>query len=112
MDSRHEEVLLRMKTMDRLLDDTVDELLYGVDTPDSTCYTLRMYAEWMMGTVGPSATTYPEFAKLKDSFLTFEVLLTLDDRDVDEYVGKNLYSQVQKFRSIVGELIVELEEVM
>lgn len=112
MDNRHEEVLLRMKTMDRLLDDTVDELLYGVDVLDATCYTLRMYTEWMMGTVGPTSKTYPEFAKLKDGFLTFEVLLTLDDGNVDKYVIGNLLSQVQKFRSIVGELIVELEEVM
>ena len=112
MDNRHEEVLLRMKTMDRLLDDKIDELLYEEEVLDSQCYTLRMYAEWMMGTVGPTSTTYPEFAKLKDGFLTLEVLLTLDDRDVDEYVIKNLYSQVQEFRRIVGELIVELEEVM
>ena len=112
MDNRHEEVLLRMKTMDLLLDDTVDELLYEEEVLDSQCYTLRMYAEWMMGTVGPTSKIYPEFARLKDGFLTFEVLLTLDDRNVGEYVSRNLYSQVREFRRVVGKMIVELEEVM
>ena len=108
----HEEVLLSMKTMDDLLDDAVEELLYGTETPASTCYKLRMYADWMMGTVGFSPLTYSEFAKLRDSFLEFEELLTLDDRDVNADVGINLFSQVKEFRRIVGELIASLEEVI
>lgn len=105
----HEEVLLRMKTMEGLLHDELEELQYGVDNLDVHCYTLRMYAEWMMGTVGFSPLVYSEIAKLRDSFLEFEELLTLDDRDVNEDVGRNLFSQVKEFRRIVGELIVSLE---
>lgn len=110
MDTAHEEVLLRMKTMDSLLYDKLEELLYEADVLDVTCYTLRMYAEWMMGTVGLSSLTHTKFARLKDSFLTFEVLLTLDDRDVTEYVSKNLYLQAREFHRVVGKLIVSLEE--
>lgn len=112
MDDRHEEVLLRMKMMDGLLDDKVDELLYEEEALNSQCYTLRMYTEWVMGIVGPNSETYPEFAKLKDSFLTFEVLLTLDDKDVTEYVSCKLPSKVKKLRRIIGEIIVEIEEMM
>ena len=112
MDNTHEEVWLRTKTMDRLLDGNLEELQDGVDNLDTYCYTLRMYAEWMMGIVGPGSTTYSEFAKLKDGFLTFEVLLSLDDRDVTGYVRGNLYSQVRQFRRVVGILIESLEEVM
>lgn len=112
MNNPHDEVLLRMKTMDGLLYDKLEELLYEEDVLDSTCYTLRMYTEWMMSTVGPSATMYPEFAKLKDSFLTFEVLLTLDDRNIDEYVSHNLYLEVREFHRVVGKLIVSIEELL
>ena len=112
MDKVYEEILFRMKTMDGLLDDAVDELLYGAETPGSTCYKLRMYADWLMGTVGFSPLTYSEFAKLRASFLEFEVLLSLDDRDVNEDVGRNLFSQVKEFRRIVGELIVSIEELL
>ena len=108
----HEEVLLRMKTMESLLYDQLEELQYGVDVLDSTCYTLRMYAEWMMGTVGFRPLAYSEFAKLRDSFLTFEVLLTLDDEDTTEYVSNNLYLQAREFYRVVGKLIVSIEEVM
>ena len=108
----HEEVLLRMKTMESLLYDKLEELQYGVDNLDTTCYTLRMYAEWMMDTVGFSPLTYSELAKLKDSFLTFEVLLTLDDEDVTEYVSDNLYLQAREFHRVVGKLIVSLEELL
>lgn len=108
----HEEVLLRMKTMDTLLDNTLEELQYGVDNLDVHCYTLRMYAEWMMDTVGFSPLTYSELAKLKDSFLTFEVLLTLDDKDVTGYISNNLYLQAREFHRIVGKLIVSLEELL
>ena len=108
----HEEVLLRMKTMESLLYDKLEELQYGVDNLDATCYTLRMYAEWMMDTVGFSPLTYSELAKLKDSFLTFEVLLTLDDEDVTEYVSDNLYLQAREFHRAVGKLIVSLEELL
>ena len=108
----HEEVLLRMKTMESLIYDKLEELQYGVDVLDSTCYTLRMYADWMMDTVGYSPLTYSEFAKLRDSFLTFEVLLTLDDEDVTEYVSSNLYLQAREFHRVVGKLIVSLEELL
>ena len=108
----HEEVLLRMKTMESLLYDKLEELQYGVDVLDSTCYTLRMYADWMMDTVGYSPLAYSEFAKLRDSFLTFEVLLTLDDEDVTEYVSSNLYLQAREFQRVVGKLIVSLEELL
>lgn len=112
MDNRHDEVLLRMKTMDTLLYNQLEELQYGVDVLDATCYTFRMYAEWLMGTVGPTSTTYPEFARLKDGFLTFEVLLTLDDKSITEYVSHNLYLEVRELHRVVGKLIVELEELM
>ena len=109
MDDRHEEVLLRMKMMEGLLDDALEEFQDGIDVLNSTCYTLRMYAEWVMGFVGPTSDRYREFANLKEGFLTFEVLLTLDDKDVTEHVSSNLFSQVKEFRRIVGELIVSLE---
>ena len=112
MDNTYDEVLLRMKTMESLLYDKLEELQYGVDNLDATCYTLRMYAEWMMDTVGFSPLTYSELAKLKDSFLTFEVLLTLDDEDVTEYVSDNLYLQAREFHRVVGKLIVSLEELL
>lgn len=112
MDSTHEEVLLRLKTMDRLLDSKLEELQDVVYNLDAYCYTLRMYAEWVMGIVSPNSERYREFAILKDSFLTFEVLLTLDDKPIGEYVRHNLFSQVKEFHRVVGELIVELEEVM
>lgn len=108
----HEEVLLRMKTMESLIYDKLEELQYGIDVLDSTCYTLRMYAEWMMDTVGFSPLTYSELAKLRDSFLTFEELLTLDDEDVTEYVRKNLYLEAREFHRVVGKLIVSLEELL
>lgn len=112
MDNRHDEVLLRMKTMDTLLYGKLEELQYGVDVLDVTCYTFRMYTEWLMGTVGPTSTVYPDFARLKDGFLTFEVLLTLDDKSITEYVSHNLYLEVRELHRIVGKLIVSIEEVM
>ena len=108
----HEEVLLRMKTMESLIYDQLEELQHGVDALDSTCYTLRMYADWMMDTVGFSPLTYSEFAKLKDDFLTFEVLLTLDDKSITEYIISNLYLQAREFHRVVGKLIVSLEELL
>ena len=108
----HEEVLLRMKTMEGLLHDELEELQYGVDNLDVHCYTLRMYAEWMMGTVGFRPLAYSEFAKLRDSFLTFEVLLTLDDEEVTEHVSNDLYLQAIEFHRIVGKLIVSIEEIL
>ena len=112
MDNTHDEVLLRMKTMNSLLDIKFEEVKEGIDVLNSYCYTLRMYAEWMMGTVGPNSERYPEFAKLKDDFLTFEVLLTLDDKSITEYIISNLYLEVREFRRVVGKMIVELEELM
>lgn len=108
----NDEVLLRLKTMDTLLDNKLEELNLVVDDLDAYCYTLRMYTEWMMGTVGPNSVAYPDFARLKDGFLTFEVLLTLDDNSITEYVSSNLYLEVREFRRVVGKMIVELEEVM
>lgn len=113
MDNVHEEVLLSMKTMESLLYDQLEELQHGLhDLLGDHCYTLRMYAEWMMGTVGFSPLAYSEFAKLRDNFLRFEELLTLDDKKAREYVSRNLYLEAREFHRIVGKLIVSIEELL
>ena len=90
MGNKYEEVFLRMKTMDSLIYDQLEELQHGVhDLLGDHCYKLRMCAEWMMGTVGPTSKTYPEFAKLRDRFLEFEELLTLNDEKATVYVSRN-----------------------
>lgn len=112
MDNRNEELLLRLRVMDRLLTERLEEFDDMIDELDAYCYTLRMYAEWMVGSVGPGYSAHSKFVRLKDAFLTFEVLLTLDVESVEEYVTSNLHSQIERFRSDVGELVETLEEVM
>lgn len=112
MDTTHEEVLMRMRTMDTLLKDKSEELEDTIDVLDAYCYTLRMYSEWMIGTVGLSSTMYKEFANLKDAFLTFEVLLTLDNDNITGYVVTSLRPQIEKFQKHVSNMIISLEELM